>query len=180
MKIQSFSSWAMTLPGQHPKPPAPGHWRLAGLRVERDAPQSSGPWHPPHLVRFPPTAHAQVQAEITPPAWEGSAKGKKPGSKSASGKRSLVPTLGPGKSACSVKFGSASQLRQGAHQNTRREQRFASCSGLGFLSGNTCNILLAEGVGAGRGRPCNRCRCSCRAGQRLWRPGRLSGLLGVN
>ena len=33
--------------------PAPGHWRLAGLRVERDAPQSSGPWHPPHLRQVP-------------------------------------------------------------------------------------------------------------------------------
>ena len=134
----------------------------------------------PTSVRFPPTARAQVQAEITPPAWEGSTKGKKPGSRSASRKLSLIPTLGPGKSACSVKFGSASQLRQCAHQNTRREQRFASCSGLGFPSGNTCNILLAEGVGAGRGRPCNRCHCSCRARQRRWRPGCLSGLLDVN
>ena len=121
-------------------------------------------------VRFPPAARAQAQAEITPPGWEGCTKSKKPGSRSASGKLSLIPTLGPWKSACSIKFGSASQLRQGAHQNTRREQRFASCSGFGFLSGNTCNILLAEGVGEDRGRPCNRCRCSCRARQR---PSRL-------
>lgn len=54
----------------------------------------------PTSVRFPPAARAQAQAEITPPAWEGSTKSKKPGCRSAPGKRSLVPTLGPGKTAC--------------------------------------------------------------------------------
>ena len=68
----------------------------------------------PTSFRFPPAAGAQAQAEITPPVWEGSTKSKKPGSRSASGNRSLIPTLGRGKSACSIKFGSASQLRQGA------------------------------------------------------------------
>lgn len=155
------------------QPPAPGNWRLAGLRVERDAPQSPGPWHPAHLRQVParrarPGAGRNHPAGVrAPPKARSRAVGAPP--ESAPSSRPSVPGKAP-----------ASQLRQGAHQNTRREQRFASCSGLGFPSGNTCNILLAEGAGAGRGRPCNRCRCSCRARQRCWRPGRLAGLLGVN
>ena len=45
-----------------------------------------------------------------------------------------------------------SQLRWGAHQTNRREQKFAFCSGLVFTSGDTASILPAK-ADADRGRP---------------------------
>ena len=45
-----------------------------------------------------------------------------------------------------------SQLRWGAHQTNRREQKFAFCRGLVFTSGDTASILPAK-ADADRGRP---------------------------
>lgn len=45
-----------------------------------------------------------------------------------------------------------SQLRRGAHQRNRREQKFECSSGLGFTSGYTkCILPAATGEGAGTG-----------------------------
>ena len=78
---------------------------------------------------------------------------KLPGAQGASGKRSLAPTtplLGPQKrSSGGVKHpphdGGGATAQAGSHQKNRREQKFASCSGLGF------RILPVEAA-AGRGR----------------------------
>ena len=64
---------------------------------------------------------------------------KQPGAQGASGKRSLAPTtplLGPQKRSGGVKHpphdGGGVTAQAGSHQKNRREQKFASCSGLGF------------------------------------------------
>ena len=77
---------------------------------------------------------------------------KQPGAQGASGKRSLArttPLLGPQKRSGGVKHpphdGRGATAQAGSHQKNRREQKFASCSGLGF------RILQVEAA-AGRGR----------------------------
>ena len=77
---------------------------------------------------------------------------KLPGAQGASGKRSLAPTtplLGPQKRSGGVKHpphdGGGATAQAGSHQKNRREQKFASCSGLGF------RILPVEAA-AGRDR----------------------------
>ena len=67
-------------------------------------------------------------------------------------KRSLAPTtplLGPQKRSGGVKHlphdGGGVPAQAGSHQKNRREQKFASCSGLGFP-------ILPAGAAAGRGR----------------------------
>ena len=76
---------------------------------------------------------------------------KKPSGLGASGKRLLAATLCPRKApGAGPRRQGVSRLRRGAHQNNTREQRFASCSGLGFTSGYTGSILQAR-TGAGRG-----------------------------
>ena len=77
---------------------------------------------------------------------------KQPGAQGASGKRSLArttPLLGPQKRSGGVKHpphdGRGATAQAGSHQKNRREQKFASCSGLGF------RILQVEAA-AGRDR----------------------------
>ena len=67
-------------------------------------------------------------------------------------KRSLAPTtplLGPQKRSGGVKHlphdGGGVPAQAGSHQKNRREQKFSSCSGLGFP-------ILPAGAAAGRGR----------------------------
>ena len=82
----------------------------------------------------------------------GSTGYKKPGAQGASGKRSLAPTtpvLGPQKRSGGVNHplhdGGDVTAQAGSHQKNRREQKFASCSGLGFL-------IFPAGAATGRGR----------------------------
>ena len=82
----------------------------------------------------------------------GSTGYKKPGAQGASGKRSLAPTtpvLGPQKRSGGVNHplhdGGDVTAQAGSHQKNRREQKFASCSGLGFR-------ILPAGAATGRGR----------------------------
>lgn len=77
---------------------------------------------------------------------------KQPGAQGASGKRSLArttPLLGPQKRSGGVKHpphdGGGVTAQAGSHQKNSREQKFASCSGLGF------RILPVEAA-AGPGR----------------------------
>lgn len=137
------SSWVVTPPGQ-PRvsaspPPALWHCRLAGRLAAREA--DPVPQPPGRRVSLPgpaPALPARPGAKgNTPSAWGGSSGG---------GKRSLCPTLCPPKGRrrrpAEARVSGMSQLRRGAHQN-RREQRFASCSGLGGTSGYAGSILPA-------------------------------------
>ena len=56
---------------------------------------------------------------------------------------SLALSLGSQRS-CQCQACRMSQLRWGTHQTNRREQKLAFCSGLGFTSGDTGNILPAK------------------------------------
>ena len=77
-----------------------------------------------------------------------------------------------------------SQLRRGAHQRNRREQKFECSSGLGFTSGYTkCILPAATGEGAGTGEGSRvgfRTRVDSRAGADWGAGAALAGeLLGL-
>lgn len=175
-----FSHWAVILPGQlrlsaSPAPAptpaaavaaaaAPRHWRLAEPRAPRQG--SPGPQNPSPPL-FPPALGAGAQTGTTRPAWGGPTGGWKPRAPVAGCKSSHAATLcppapeGAGSDRQARGGGAMSQLGRGAHQKNTREQRFASCSGLGFTSAYTGGILPAGSCfSRRRGRGC---RSSCAA-----------------
>ena len=84
----------------------------------------------------------------------------------AIGKHSLALNLDPqplqGTASGTGPEASGCHAQAGAHQENSREQKFASCSGLGFSSGDTGCILLAwTDVGRGHGVGATR-RCEAR------------------
>lgn len=143
------SSWAASvLYFPPPARPAPGCCRLAGQQSRETGAQATrSPGPPPRPCSRPP-----------------SVPGRKP---RPSGRRGEAPPTAksrprPAKGAGGVRHwplsGGMLQLRRSAHRKNTREQRFASCSGLGGTVRDT-------------GR-------SWRRQRGCWRPGRLAGPLG--
>ena len=92
-------------------------------------------------------------------------RGETPPLQEAIEKRSLALNLDPqplqGAASGTSPEASGCHAQAGAHQENSREQKFASCSGLGFSSGDTGCILPAW-TDAGRGQPGATRRCEAR------------------
>ena len=117
------------------QPPAPGHWRLAGLRVERDAPQSPGPWHPPHLRQVPARRatrrrqKSSLQCGKAPPKARSRAVGAP--AEIAPSSRPLVPGKAPAalSSAAHLSSGRALTRIPGVSRGSRPAAGWASSPG---------------------------------------------------
>lgn len=137
-----WGSVLLQLGGDSPRapsqPPAPGNWRLAGLRVEEMRPSHQVPGTlPPVQV---PARRAPSRRQKSPRRrGEGSTKSRSR-AVGAPGKRSSSRPSVPGKAP-------ASQLRQGAHR-TRREQSSRPAVGWASLREHLQH-LAGRGCGCG-------------------------------